>query len=148
MIAKLGCQLEDKQTRDDVVLKLIDQVKINTGLASETDNHHNTLLHYAAKYDGTDKLIKILVEKGADLKAKNSQGNTPLHISAGNSIGNSILLMQLGAKDNVINNDIHLPEDVFHKSFPHLSWFDIMPAPKVIFKGHRYYSQPSQHQRC
>lgn len=148
MIEKLRYQLADKQTRGEVVLKLIEQLTINRGLVNETDDHHNTLLHYAAKYDGTDKLIKILVEKGADLKAKNYQGNTPLHIAAANSIQNSILLMQLGAKDNVINNEVYLPEDVFHQKFPHLSWFDIMPAPKVIFKGNRYYSQPSQHQRC
>ena len=148
MIEKVGSQLEDKQIRSEVIAKLIEQLAINKELASETDNHHNTLLHYAAKYDGTERLIKILVKKGADLKAKNYQGNTPLHIAAGHSIRNSVLLMHLGAKDNVINNDIYLPEDIFHQTFPHLSWFDIMPAPKVIFKGNRYYSQPSQHQRC
>ena len=144
MISIIARQLGCKETRMAVVLDLIDQLKINKELAFETDTNNDTLLHYAVKYDGTSHLIEELVKCGVHLKSKNKQGNTALHIAAAHSIQNAALLMQLGARDNVINNDALLPEDIFHQTFKNQSWFDIMPTPKIIFKGSRYEIIPSQ----
>lgn len=138
MINEIAKQLSEKDFRRGVILKLTEQIKCDKGLIFETDDCKNALLHHIVKYEYTEELIKLLVEKGADLKVKNAYGDTPLHIAAGHSVKNAVLLMQLGAKDNVINNDLLLPEDIFHETFRGTSWFDIMPTPKVIFKGSHY----------
>ena len=131
-------QLDYKKVKQAVILNLMEKLKTNQEIAFEIDDNGNTLLHHAAEYDGAKDLIVSLVKCGINLKAQNHQGNTPLHIAAAHSVENAILLMKLGAKDNVINNDALLPEDIFHKAFPEKCWFDIMPKPHIIFKGSHY----------
>ena len=131
-------QLDCNKIKQSIVLSLMEKIKTNKDTAFEIDEYGNTLLHHAVRCDGAKDLIVTLVKCGVNLKAKNHQGNTALHIAAAHSAENAILLMRLGAKDNVINNDALLPEDIFHKAFPEKCWFDIMPKPKIIFKGSHY----------
>ena len=131
-------QLDCNKMKQSIVLSLMEKIKTNKETAFEIDEDGNTLLHHAAGCDGANNLIMTLVKSGVNLKAKNHQGNTALHIAAAHSAENAILLMRLGAKDNVINNDALLPEDIFHKAFPQKCWFDLLPQPKIIFKGSHY----------
>jgi ankyrin repeat protein len=98
-------QLDYKKLKQAVILNLMEKLKTNQEIAFEIDDNGNTLLHHVVRYDGAKDLIVSLVKCGINLKAKNHQGNTPLHIAAAHSAENVILLMRLGAKDNVINND-------------------------------------------
>lgn len=137
-------QLDCNKIKESVISNLIEKIKTNKDVAFETDDDGNTLLHHAAGCDGAKDLIIALIQRGVNLKAKNHQGNTALHIAAAHSVENSVLLLQLGAKDNVINNDALLPEDLFHQAFPEKCWFDIMPAPQIIFKGSHYEIESPQ----
>ncbi|MDR1485491.1 MAG: ankyrin repeat domain-containing protein [Planctomycetaceae bacterium] len=44
-----------------------------------TEYYGDNILHHAAYYEPTLEIIKLLVEKGADVKAKNHDGRTPLY---------------------------------------------------------------------
>ncbi|MBR4927806.1 MAG: ankyrin repeat domain-containing protein [Alphaproteobacteria bacterium] len=128
-------QLDCNKIKQSVISNLIEKLKTNKELAFETDDNGNTLLHHIVQYEETEELIVSLVKCGVHLKSKNKQGNTPLHIAAGHSAKNAVLLMRVGAKDNVINNKAQLPEDIFHQTFPEKCWFDIMPVPQIILTG-------------
>ena len=67
------------------------------------DEKNNTPLHLAA-LNGHIKVVKNLIENGADINAKNINDDTPLHISARN--GHSVItdmLIERGANVNVTN---------------------------------------------
>jgi len=48
-------------------------------------NHQNnsgrTVLHYAAEYNGSPELVKLLLKRGADPKLKDNSGKTPADIA-------------------------------------------------------------------
>lgn len=144
MMLIMNRQADCKRIQQSIISNLIEKLKTNKEIVFEVDENKNTLLHHAAACNGARELIILLVKCGVNLKAKNYQGNTALHIAAAHSAENAILLMRLGAKDNVINNDALLPEDIFHQTFPEKCWFDLMPKPQVIFKGNRYYPITNQ----
>lgn len=65
------------------------------------------LLHYAAQY-GLTEIIKILIEKGADVNATGGDGRTPLHYLANSdaiSIDAANVLLQHKADVKIKNND-------------------------------------------
>lgn len=139
--------IQELQSLDvsDRIPEIVERIFLDKSVVHQCDKNNDTPLHHAVRREGLADIIKALVKCGANFKAKNDQGDTPLHISAAHSIRNSILLMQLGAKDNVINLACQLPEDVFHQTFKGHSWFDIMPDPQVIVRNNRtYYSIDSQ----
>ncbi|KAK7074366.1 hypothetical protein SK128_009451 [Halocaridina rubra] len=91
------------------VQELLQQVKRETSIQANLLNASNyndgTLLHTAAR-TGHSGIMKLLVDAGADINAKNQDGNTPLHLSAwyGNSHLNVIkLLLTAGASMEVTN---------------------------------------------
>lgn len=53
-------------------------VKANPKLVKETDKTGMTLLHWAA-VKGNSAVLEFLLEKGADVSVKDSDGRTPLH---------------------------------------------------------------------
>ena len=72
------------------------------GLIHQKDKHGNSPLHRAAFYHLED-IIKLLVEMGADVNAKNNSGKTPLHkISHDQDIAR--FLIQNGARVNEQDN--------------------------------------------
>ena len=74
----------------------------------------DTALHGAVEYNSFDQahqaqrtqIIQLLVNRGADVHARNNQGNTPFLIAAGSGCcyGGKALL-DLGAQIDEINND-------------------------------------------
>jgi len=54
-------------------------------LAVKKGNHQNnsgrTVLHYAAEYNGSPELVKLLLKRGADPKLKDNSGKTPADIA-------------------------------------------------------------------
>ena len=74
-------------------------------------NNGWTALHFVACYD-TDEMVKVLLDHGADLNARESDDHTPLHVAA--TTGSTATLQQLlekgadlGAKTNEGETAIH-----------------------------------------
>lgn len=62
-----------------------------------------TPLHHAVESDSAEEVIELL-EKGADVNAKNKYGSTPLHLAARSGfIGVARVLLQYGADDSIKN---------------------------------------------
>lgn len=79
-------------------------------LASRTDRIGDSPLHYVAKYTtippslilSSRRFLRFLVNSGGDVNAKNSFGQTPLHMCRSASTIEALLL--LGARTDVKNN--------------------------------------------
>merc|ERR1719192_2325497 len=87
------------QTQDRSELTLDAQLNI-TGrdINQRHEEHQMTALHIAAEKDLL-KAAKWLINKGADLEAKDMDGETPLHYTAkGDSVDVARLLINRGAK--------------------------------------------------
>ena len=65
-----------------------------------------TALHYAANHKNPD-LVKILLERGADVHAEDSEGRTPLFYCE--TAQSAALLIQAGADVDAIDNDGNAP---------------------------------------
>lgn len=59
------------------------------GIHSPCCGYNNTPLHVAAWFDKSD-MIKFLIDKGADIAAKNNQGSTPIHFAVWRKHENSL----------------------------------------------------------
>ncbi len=70
-----------------------------------------TPLHLAAMYSDKPEVIRILIEKGANLHACDSVGRTPLHLAAGDNQNPEITktLLENGAKPNARAASGHTP---------------------------------------
>lgn len=63
-----------------------------------------TFLHFAAgSLQYREELMTLLIERGADINARNSEGDTPLHYAAKNSIESVTFLVKKGARANIKN---------------------------------------------
>jgi ankyrin repeat protein len=70
----------------------------------------STPLHNAAWYQHPE-LVKVLIEAGADLDAKNSAKKTPLHFVARRNIKIAKMLIDAGADVNAEDEDGKTPWD-------------------------------------
>lgn len=87
----------------EVVKLLIDQV--NNGSNEETSYNSNSLLHDAA-FPGNKEVVKLLIEKGADINARDGSGNTLLHKAALNGYLEIVqLLLSQGANVHAKNKN-------------------------------------------
>ncbi|WP_341761083.1 ankyrin repeat domain-containing protein [Candidatus Tisiphia endosymbiont of Thecophora atra] len=75
----------------------------------QDDNIRATPLHYAA-YHGYVKIVKLLLDTGAELNIPNRYGRTPLHDAAEKGYVDIVeLLLNKGAKINAQDNDCNTP---------------------------------------
>ena len=72
------------------------------------DNAGRTPLHIAAS-SGNNKIVKVLVDLGSDVNAKNKQGDTPLH-SASCHRHVFDYLVEVGADQGIENNNGRKPQ--------------------------------------
>lgn len=77
-----------------------------TSLSAEIQGSLNSGLRTAAK-QGNAEIVKLLIEHGADVKSKDSSGNTALHEAAGREVVK--VLIAHGAKWDVVNDHRQTP---------------------------------------
>eukprot|EP00316_Scyphosphaera_apsteinii_P021564 CAMPEP_0119341568 /NCGR_PEP_ID=MMETSP1333-20130426/102707_1 /TAXON_ID=418940 /ORGANISM="Scyphosphaera apsteinii, Strain RCC1455" /LENGTH=169 /DNA_ID=CAMNT_0007353563 /DNA_START=67 /DNA_END=576 /DNA_ORIENTATION=+ len=61
--------------------RITDLLDAGEGKALETDSFNRTPLHSAAYNHGTPETVKVLVEAGGNIDAKDNDGRTPLHLA-------------------------------------------------------------------
>ena len=84
-----------EQGNIEIVRLLIDRVDINT---------RSTAVHTAILF-GKDDILQLLIENGADINAKDNQGNSPIYIAVkNNEIRILRILIEKGADINAKNN--------------------------------------------
>ena len=115
--------------------KLFDKVKKGDSI-DETYDDNQTTLHIAA-FKGYENIVKLLLEKNADVNVINDFNMTPLHIAAQYGHSNIVkLLLEKNANLMALNYDNKIPlalgkDDVFvvkefAESTPNLSLSDLL----------------------
>ncbi|UZP43280.1 hypothetical protein NXS19_011096 [Fusarium pseudograminearum] len=66
----------EPQAQMDFIERLVD---LGPELLNQGDGHGQTPLHYAIRHMASEEEIELLVSKGADVCAKDDNGDTPLH---------------------------------------------------------------------
>ncbi|GBM77457.1 Ankyrin-3 [Araneus ventricosus] len=83
---------------ESLVSTLLEKIDVNFKSSS-----HFVPLHYAARGGHAD-VVQFLINKGAEINARNLQGNTPLHIAAEKGHNAVVaILLQYGADINAAN---------------------------------------------
>ena len=127
MLVKLGIDINDTTEKGYTPLFLaarngytgILQFLLKSGgdIEARYDNRHiyrfSTSLHIACEYNHADTAT-ILLKKGADIHAKDFEGNTPLHLACKeeNSLGLVKLLVKNGADIEAKNNGGKMPINI------------------------------------
>jgi len=90
----------------------------------------NTPLHHAAQKSGSIEGMKILLQKGVDINARNRAGWTPLHIAvAENSYDKAKMLLEAGAD---VNATIDRQED--DTPLHLVAWTNSLKMAKLLLK--------------
>jgi ankyrin repeat protein len=93
------------RSNDRAVLQKL--IETDSGLVTARDPAGSTLLHHAAGFGALDNLT-LLIDSGADLKAKNRRGSTPLHWAIHDEAKVRVLLSR-GADVNTRNVEGRTP---------------------------------------
>lgn len=85
------------------------------GDVNTKDSDESTPLHVAA-HSGNSKVVKMLIDAGADVRAVDDEGLTPLHWAT--ETGNLKILKLLIDS----GSDVNASSDVHWKTAPHSLW--------------------------
>ena len=89
-----------KRNFDQVIQEMIN---LNKDILNLIDKHGRVPLHYACS-DGKFKIVKMMIENGAELNIQDNQGNTPLHYSLMfQYFGTGSYLVSNGCEKNIQN---------------------------------------------
>lgn len=104
------------KSRDEEFLMLcssgsVEEVKqalSSWGFANAKDKNSNTALMYAAEMNKDKAVLRILIDAGANVHAKNSEGYTVLHFAAVNPNTTEIInfLLEIGIDVNVFGGNL------------------------------------------
>ena len=90
--------------RPEVVQYLLEN---SAGIDIVDTPQRETPLHKAASDNGNKEIVKLLLEKGADVNAKNMYGETPLHKAASDNGNKEIVTLLLEKGANVYAKDTY-----------------------------------------
>ncbi|QWX82523.1 ankyrin repeat domain-containing protein [Cellulophaga sp. HaHaR_3_176] len=93
-----------------------------------------TALHRHASFHSGD--ISILLELGANVNAKNNNGETPLHYAAGGGfkVDDVKRLIENGAKTEIVNKNGQTPFDYALKRANNINLIELVEVSKVFLK--------------
>ena len=86
-------EVESTKTINDAVIRWVKRLLEAKRSVNESDIHGWTPLHYAA-YTGNEKLLKYLLENGADPALRDKNDRTALYIAAYRGNNNVVLLLR------------------------------------------------------
>ncbi len=96
-------------TREGDIGKVESLLKTDPGLVNETDDRNCTALHFACNGNFID-IIRLLLANGADITAKDVDGDTPLHWAAyAGHTGIATVLIERGAPVEALNKRSDAP---------------------------------------
>lgn len=98
------------RTRDVECFNLL--LQSGADINAKSVQYQNTVLHHALSY-GNTRLIKLLIEHGADIEARNKRGQTPLHQAVEEEDIDLVeVLLKHGAELTVVDNNNETPLDL------------------------------------
>ena len=123
-------------------LKAVKEYIKNGANPNDTDNYeHATALHFLASYNGSEnleealtpprelnKMAKMLLKAGADIKAKDALGNTPAHLLTYQTIELASTFLEAGSNVNTKNNQ---GNTLLHS----FVWLDTPTALKMLIQA-------------
>lgn len=86
------------------IVKAILEKGLDTANAQGSESRDLTALHVAAKF-ADESTVRVLIESGADINARNAEGETPLHLAARRWDGERIVRVLLDLKADVTPTD-------------------------------------------
>ena len=86
-------------------------VEMKNADVDNTGYNNSTPLHYACQ-EGHLEIVKYLYSRGANLEAKDGDGNTPLHKAASSDIEIVKFLLLKGANKHALNNEGKQPSEM------------------------------------
>jgi ankyrin repeat protein len=100
--------------KDEPNLNLVsDLIVLGANLDWQDEENYNLTLLHRATFNGHEKIVKMLIDAGADLDIQDNDGRTPLHVAASwGYVEIARMLIGAGANKDIPDNKGRLPYDL------------------------------------